>query len=400
MTDIRIPARRLAAADVSASPVRPGSPADDLRNHPTGTTAIPWFTSPDAVGSSGDAPGMAVSTPQRSATPRPSAAIREARAARLFATTPGRGVWTAGRDHAGALARVVVWLLVLAGPVALLWLGLEPRIAVVGASQAPTGDPGPDMAVAAVAEASAVAWLNRGAPPEATPSVQASTLRVTAPPPTDEAAGIWSALVMVTTVTSDASSTAVTTYLQVPVLVEGADTDLPAMTAWGSPSVVPGPRPVADGDGGPDGVDGGADRDGAGLDDPAPTGVDYAELLPDTDPRAVVATAFVTSLLTGADVTPLTAPGSTVGSIPAMTDTVDVTEVRAADLGGAGEADRSEVAVNAVIAGDVAQADPRTVTYYLDLRSRDGRWEVAELRTAPVATAVAPSSAPSAPTNE
>lgn len=291
------------------------------------------------------------------------------------AATQPRGVWTAGREHTATLARLGVWLLVLAGPVSLIWTATSRTAAEPGAVAAAPADRGPEAAVAAAAEVAAAAWFG----PEAGNAV---TVEIDPPPdPTVAGPRTWSVLVAVTQAApvadpaadpaagtvAVAASTPAVTYLQVPMTVDipvgGAG--LPAIAPLGSPALVGGPA------------------------DPGEQAAEYSVPVPAGDPRAVAATAFVTALLTGGDITPLTAPGSTIRPVaPAAATAVDVRRLSSPDLT---SEDSAQLAVTAELA---TAAGTRTATYYLDLHARDGRWEIAALATGPASAATEPTTEP------
>jgi len=278
---------------------------------------------------------------------------------------------------------VAVWLLVLSGPAALVWQATSQQngTAPVAASVAAT-DPGPRSAVAAFAEDVAVRWLSATTGPAADPAADpadsaggttaatnAATVDITAPVwPAESGPQLWSVLVAVAGTAAAASPT----YVQVPLVVDAADNpgELPSIAPFGDPAIVPGPAEAV-------------------LGQPSA----YSAVLPLSDPRAVSAAAFVTALLTGGDVTPLTSPGVTIRAV--QPPPAGAVEIRSVVSTSKEDTERAELALTVALTpaldpgapGPVDVTTTRTATYYLALTARDGRWEIAALRPGPLVTA-------------
>lgn len=100
-----------------------------------------------------------------------------------------------------------------------------------------------------------------------------------------------------------------------------------------------------------------------------------------TDPIAIATTRFLGAMLTGqGDVSTFSAPGANIAPVrPAPFTSIELLTLATHELAGAGK--RVEVATSLSATDSVGHN--WTLSYSLELAQRDGRWEVALLRTGP-----------------
>jgi hypothetical protein len=299
--------------------------------------------------------------------------------------TPTRHQWTGASAMTTKAMTLLLWCLLIAGPVALVFqLMTPPPPAPVVQADNTDAQAGERTAVSGFAEDLVVTWLTtpRGQEKMLERFVtDASSLTLAEKPwtVTDPATayiestgqrGVWAVTVAVT-VAEGKDQPPVRRYFQVPVrYTEGS-----ALRAQTLPAPVAAPAVAV------------ADR------------LSYRYRATLTDPVAAAANDFLSALLAGSgDVARYVSPGSEIAAIdPAPYTTVVIEDVMVDDDPAEdGTSPESGEERHLLVTATVTAAAKQDVTvqYALTLAARDGRWEVKSIDLAPVVSD--PSSGPEA----
>lgn len=283
--------------------------------------------------------------------------------------------WTGGPSLRTRAVHGVLVAALVTGPAALLLtvgqsaLATAPTATPVATVAPPVG--GEQAAVGELARQLVVRWLQTPRGEEnllndlvATTGLQLASTPMTATDPAtaqlvETGPGQWSVTVGVTV--TDATAVTVRRYFQVPVRYN-KDTEAVVAATLPAPVAAPAAAPIPS------------------------LGYRYTASL--TDPVAVAAGEFLSSLLTGAgDVTRFVSPGTVIAAVtpPPYTGVQLRTVSTDVDLRGtAASSGLGQVRVLITAAASITTKQVVTVQYALTLTTREGRWEVSSLDTSPL----------------